>query len=342
MRNILVNRMLSLIGGLFRDLVVATIAFLVVGIGFLFWMTSAPGTSYHGHIPAVASGNSESEPLLRKHVYKLAGEMGARSQWADGDLREPEGYILEELRAMWLLPELEEFEYKGELFANVIAEITGNTGEILVLGAHYDSVEMAPGADDNASGVAILLELARQLTDTTPNRTLRFVFFANEEPPFFMSEGMGSYINAKNSYQRGDQIIGMISLESLGYFSNERDTQRYPPVLDLFYPDTGNFVAFVGNLSSNSFLNRVISNFRSHARIPSESLVAPQVFPFVNLSDQWSFWLYDYDAIMVTDTAPFRNPNYHRESDTPETLNYDAMAEITSSLLSTIDDLAYN
>src|SRR5262249_52664627 len=174
-----------------------------------------------------------------------------------------------------------------------------------------------------------------------PNeKTLRFVAFVNEEPAYFQTAQMGSFVYAARCRQRGDPITAMISLETIGYFSNEPGSQRYPlPGLDLIYPRTGNFVGFVGNVASRALLRDAIGEFRRHAQIPSEGGALPAAIPGIGWSDQWSFWQHGYPGIMVTDTAPFRYPHYHATSDTPDKLDYDRFTLVVSGMEKVIEDL---
>jgi Zn-dependent M28 family amino/carboxypeptidase len=217
---------------------------------------------------------------------------------------------------------------------NVIAEVRGTlTGEILVVGAHYDSVYDSPGADDNASGVAALLALARHFAGARLKKTVRFVAFANEEPPHFQTPAMGSFAYARRCHDRGERIAGMLCLESLGYFDPAPGSQLYPPLMSLFYPDRGDFIGFAGNLASRRLVRRCVRTFRKHAQIAAQGAAVPELIRQIGWSDQWSFWQFGWPALMVTDTAPFRNPNYHRSSDTPETLDYERTARVVEGLI---------
>jgi Zn-dependent M28 family amino/carboxypeptidase len=222
---------------------------------------------------------------------------------------------------------------------NVIGELRGATDEIVIVGAHYDSVEGSPGADDNASGVAAMLALART---AKPERTLRFVAFANEEPPYFMSPAMGSWQYARRCRERREKIAAMLCLESLAYFSDAPHSQEYPEMLDGLFPDVANFIAFASNIASAKLLQRVIGTFRAHASVPAEGGAFLEDVPGVAWSDQWSFWQFAYEAVMVTDTAPFRNPNYHTARDTPETLDYVRFARVVEGLAAVVGELSRN
>jgi Zn-dependent M28 family amino/carboxypeptidase len=186
----------------------------------------------------------------------------------------------------------------------------------------------------------MLLLLSRWMAQDAPEKTVRFVAFANEEPPFFQNEGMGSLAYARHCRERGDRVEAMLSLETIGYYSDEPGTQRYPPPLGWFYPDTGNFVGFVGNTASGALVRRALSAFRRAAQFPSEGAALPAALEGVGWSDHWSFWQVGYPAIMVTDTAPFRYPHYHRPADTPEKLDYERMSRVATGLVAVVRSLA--
>jgi Zn-dependent M28 family amino/carboxypeptidase len=209
------------------------------------------------------------------------------------------------------------------------------------VGAHYDSVVGSPGANDNASGVAGLLALARRFAGKPRGQTLRFVAFVNEEPPYFQTEEMGSLVYAKRCQARGDNISAMVSLETIGYFSDAPGSQKYPSAgLGFFYPSKGNFIGFVGNTRSRALLRSAVSAFKKERKLPCEGASLPAVIPGIGWSDQWSFWQCGYPAIMVTDTAPFRYPHYHSSTDTPDKLDYDRFALVVSGMEKVIAELA--
>jgi Zn-dependent M28 family amino/carboxypeptidase len=184
-----------------------------------------------------------------------------------------------------------------------------------------------------------MLELARRFKDAKPGRTLRFTAFVNEEPPYFRTELMGSRVHVANARKRGEKFVAMLSLETIGYYSDRPKSQKYPPPVGLVYPDTGNFIGFVGNLSSRSLVRSCIRTFRDTTSFPSEGLAAPEFVSGVGWSDQWAFWQVGCPAIMVTDTAPFRYPHYHEASDTPDKLDYERMARVVGGLGRVVGEL---
>jgi Zn-dependent M28 family amino/carboxypeptidase len=225
---------------------------------------------------------------------------------------------------------------------NIEVEITGTQSpqEFIIVGAHYDSVSGSPGANDNASGVAALLELARKLKWQRPEKTIRFVAFVNEEPPYFQTEEMGSRVYARRSRERAENISAMISLETIGYFSEAKNSQVYPFPFSLFYPSVGNFIGFVGNTSSRTLTRRAVKVFREGAAFPSQGVAAPGWLTGIGWSDQWSFWKESYPGVMITDTAVFRYPHYHRRSDTPDKVDHDRMTRVVSGVDRVVRDLA--
>jgi len=204
----------------------------------------------------------------------------------------------------------------------------------LVVGAHYDSHLDAPGANDNGTGVAGVIELARLLADLRGKAStrVRLALFVNEEPPFFKTELMGSLVYARRLKASGEPVLGMISLETLGFYSDEEGSQRYPPPLGLLYPTKGNFVAFVGLTSSRALVRRTVASFRALVPFPSVGGTAPGIIPGIDWSDHWSFERVGIPALMVTDTAPFRYPHYHTPADTPDKVDYERLARVVSGL----------
>jgi len=277
---------------------------------------------------------------LRADVQKLAGEIGERNMWHYAQLNTAADFIEKSFSGAGLHPRRDSYEVRGQPCHNLEAEIPGARPEIHLIGAHYDSVSGSPGANDNGTGVAAMLALARRFAARQPKHTLRFVAFVNEEPPYFLSGEMGSFVYAGRCKAHGDKISAMISLETVGYFSDAPNSQIYPSrVLGAFYPNVGNFIGFVSNVHSRTLLRQVVALFRKHAKIPSEGAALPWFIPGVSWSDQWSFWKNGYPGIMVTDTAPFRYPYYHSAKDTPDKLDYDRFALVVSGMEKVIEAL---
>jgi Zn-dependent M28 family amino/carboxypeptidase len=300
----------------------------------------------HRILPTMSATGPAAPPdlaeALSHHVHALAGEIGERNVFRPEALAAAEDYITRELRRQGHVVGAQRYTANGIDCANLEVELRGASrpDEIIVVGAHYDSVDGSPGADDNASAVAVLIELARMLADRSLARTVKLVAFVNEEPPFFFWGNMGSGVYAKAARARGDDIRLMASLEMLGCFSEKRGSQGYPPFLKHFYPDRGNFIAFVSNLRSRHALKAAVAAFRASTEFPCESAALPAWIPGISWSDQISFWRAGYRAIMITDTAFYRYPYYHSAFDTPEKLDYERMARVAEGLSSAFARLA--
>ena len=313
-------------------------------VGLAVWSAAMPGRSYPAEEVSVEEDEVQAlADALREDVEALAGRIGERNVFRPDALDEAVEFLEAELEDAGLDPVRRSFHVRSVECHNVEVELAGSErpDQIVVIGAHYDSVIGSPGANDNGSGVAALLALVRSFADRNPARTLRFVFFVNEEPPFFMTEEMGSRVYAAEAAEAGETIHAMVSLETIGYYANEPGSQEYPvPPLRWLYPSEGNFIGFVGNLRSRSLLRRALGEFRDGARIPSEGAALPSFVPGVGWSDHWSFWQEGFPAIMITDTAPFRYPYYHTEADTPDKLDYGRMALVVQGLEDVVSDLA--
>ena len=288
---------------------------------------------------------------LERHVRALAEEIGERHVWGYDALERAATYIEDSLRSSLydVVPQAYEVDIDHPLLTpaqrgvhNLEVEVggRGRAHEIVVIGAHYDSIPGCPAANDNGSGVAAMLEIARLLTDRTFERTLRFVAFVNEEPPFFRTSRMGSMVYAQRCRQRREKVVAMISLETIGYYSDEPASQRYPVPFSLFYPSVGNFIGFIGNLASRRLVRRVVSSFREHTSFPCEGAAVPGWITGIGWSDHWAFWKAGYPALMATDTALFRYPWYHTPQDTVDKIDFERMALVVAGLANVVEDLA--
>jgi Predicted aminopeptidases len=300
-----------------------------------------PGSPYSGPFKPLSTAEVEIRENLKRHVWALAGKIGERNLWCYQELKASADYIEATLAGQGYRVAKQEYKVEGMAVNNLETEVRGisQPEQIVIVGAHYDSVYGCPGANDNATGIAAVLEIARLLKQHKPGRTLRFVAFVNEEPPFFMTGEMGSVIYARRSKQRGEQIAAMLSLETIGYYSDAAGSQHYPAPLSLFYPDTANFIGFVGNISSRELVRRAIKTFRATTEFPSEGGALPGWIPGVGWSDHWSFWQEGYEAIMITDTALFRYQHYHTSDDTPDKIDFDRMARVVAGLVHVVADL---
>ncbi len=321
---------------------VLTLGPVIILSGMFAYMIPMPGASHAGPLPPLSPDQESLRDRLATHVHVLASEIGERNNRTYGALQRAATFVEDELAAVGYTVTPQYYDVGGRPFHNMEVVLPGvqRPDEIIVVGGHYDSAEGTPGANDNASGTAALLELARLLHQEQFARTIRFVAFVNEEPPYFNTEGMGSWQYAARAAERGERVVAMVSLETVGYFRTEPESQRYPPLFDLFYPDRGDFIAFVGNLASRSLVRRAIAVFRRTTRFPSQGVAAPPQVPGVTWSCHSAFWIHGFKAIMITDTAPFRYPHYHQLTDTVDRLDYERMARVVEGVAEVIRHLA--
>lgn len=293
-----------------------------------------PLKSHRGSLPALSVEQKALSDSLRRDVLMLASQIGERNVFLPRGLQAAVDYLEAEFSRAGYKVVRQTYQAHGVACHNLEVEIPGATrsNEIVVVGAHYDSVSGCVGANDNGSGVAATLALARAWSEREPARTLRFVAFVNEEPPFFQTEQMGSLVYARHCRQRNDNIVAMLSLETIGFYSDEPGSQKYPFPLGIFYPSRGNFIGFVGNRASRRLVRQCVESFRRQAAFPSEGAVLPGSLPGVGWSDHWAFWQVDYPALMVTDTAPFRYRAYHTKQDTADQLDYERMARVVAGV----------
>ena len=270
----------------------------------------------------------ELREALRAHVEFLSLEVGERNVLNPGSLHRVLAYIKACWESWGYRIHSQDYFTDEERFTNLWVEVQGSQHpeEVVVVGAHYDTFPRTPGADDNATAVAGLLELSRRLAGLKPGKTIRFVAFANEEPPYFMSDFMGSYVYARQCRQQEQKIAVMVCLEMLGYFNGAEQGQAN--TYDLL-PDRGDFICLCGNPESKEQIVQAGEAFRKAVTLPlSLVAVSEAVVPMVAYSDHWSFWQCGWPAFMVTDTGPLRNPHYHEPSDLPETLDFDSFTRV--------------
>jgi Zn-dependent M28 family amino/carboxypeptidase len=283
----------------------------------------------------------DSRARIRTHIHTLAGTIGGRDALRYKELHQAITYIERELRSYGYSPQKQSFSVDGKEFENIEVEQVGSEDpkSIVVVGAHYDTAGGLPGANDNGSGVAATLELACGFAKRSHKRSVRWVFFANEEPPYFQTPGMGSYVYAKRCHEREEKVIAMLSLETIGYYADEPGSQVYPIGFHPGYPDRGNFLGFVANFGSVGLLRSALKSFRDATTLPATGAAAPASIPGVGWSDHWSFWQFGYKAIMLTDTAPYRYPYYHAAQDTPDKIDYDRLTRAFTGIAAIVDDL---
>jgi hypothetical protein len=280
---------------------------------------------------------------LREHLKALTVDIGERSVRVPRNLKKTADYIRDFYRDIGIESRLEPYDYQGIEVANVVAEVQLAPGpkRRILIGAHYDSVAGTVGADDNASAVAVQLEVARQVAALRGLPAMEFevvfVSFALEEPPAYGTRHMGSRVYARQAAERGERIDGMICLEMVGYACREPGCQSYPfPLMFFGYPTAGDFIGIVGNFASRGLARSISDSFRKNPDLPVIRLTVPfngWIMPAVRLSDHATFWDAGFPAVMITDSAFFRNPHYHRPSDRPDTLDYRFMAELVESLV---------
>ncbi len=282
------------------------------------------------------------EVLLRKHVSALASDIGERNVTKPDSLAAASSYIEAEWRTQGYDVVRQVYEADGVSCANLEITRHGDRASdgLLLIGAHYDTVPGSPGADDNASGVAGMLELSRLLAEISPRRTVRFVAWVNEEPPYFNTPLQGSAVHARATKERGEVVDFMVSLEMLGYYRDAPGSQRYPALLRPFFPRQGNFLGIVSNFRSHRAKRRLTAAFRRHCEFPLEHLTTFEFVPGVSWSDHAAYWKHGFRGLMVTDTAFYRNPHYHTADDMIDKIAFAEFRRATEGLYRAFADLA--
>jgi len=298
------------------------------------------GTLYTNSSEELSVHQRRLRDEMQRDVEELSGNIGPRNA---GDslpkILAAEQWIVDRLKASGVEPRRDEIDLGGATVANIEATFVGaqRPDEIIVIGAHYDTVFGSPGANDNASGVALLLATAKRLREAPIGRTVRIVFFVNEEFPFSFGRQMGSKVYAERSRARGDDIVAMIAVDSIGYYTSTPGSQHYPAFIGGL-PSTGNFVAFGSNRENQQLVDRVVAIFQAQSRFPSIGVATDS--KSAGRSDHAPFWWQGYPALLISDTSEYRDPNYHRPTDTAENLNYNEMARFAEGFIKTIQVLA--
>ncbi len=333
-------KMRSFLKRLIFDIIITLLILAIIVSISLYYMISMPNTSFKGTAPPLDAAATTLSQQLKSHITELAAS--PRNIENEAQLTAAKNYLINTLTNYGYQVDEQTYTVETDDFSNLVVTITGQTkpDEILIVGAHYDSIPDSPGANDNASGVAALLAIADFLQGQSFARTVKLVAFANEELPYFGTQQMGSLVYATQVAEQQQDIIGMISIETIGYYTEAPQSQHYPWPFERFYPDQGNFIAFIGNFSSRQLVKNTIDIFRQHATLPSEGLATLAAVPGVEFSDHWSFGQYNYPAMMVTDTAPFRYPYYHTAEDTPDKINYDGLTRTVIGLREVVKTLA--
>lgn len=314
--------------------------FTALGLYVLTYF-SMPGQSYQGVVSALSNSEKTIKSKLENHIKVLAVDIGVRNHREKVNLDKSAAYIESEFKQCSRSVKVQSYKIGGVVFKNIIATIPSVSPDHgrIVIGAHYDSAYGSPGANDNASGVAGILMLCAMLKNHDLNNTIEFVAFANEEPPFFQTEKMGSYVYVKSLHENNINVKAMISIEMIGAYYSTKNSQKYPDSIKMLYPDKGNFIAFVANPKSGNLVKSVISEFRKKTDFPSEGLIAPSSMQGIDWSDHWSFWQFEYPAIMVTDTAFYRYKHYHTADDTIDKIDFDSLTKVVVGLEKVIEHL---
>jgi len=327
----------------FRFIISFTLLLFILLFSVIFYGASEmPEKSYTGNFLPLSEKEKEVSSSLHNHINELAGKIGERNIWLPSKLNSAATYIEKNWQDQDYTVRQQKYDARGVKSFNLEITIPGisQADEIVLIGAHYDTVPGCPGANDNGSGVAALLEISRLLGSRKSARTIRLVAFTNEEPPFFLRRDMGSKVYASRARKRNENIVAMISLETIGYYSEAPFSQSYPFPFNFFYPHTANFIGFVGNIGSRYLVKQSLGAFRRHTKFPSEGTAAPGWITGIGWSDHWSFWREGYRAIMVTDTALFRYEHYHTPEDTPDKIDYNRLARVTLGLSEVVAELA--
>ena len=313
----------------------------IILIAFIFCFSVLSAFAFYLTSPMPAAHRDSSikisvdRNILYQHVEKLTKNPIARSYDNLTSLDSAAQYIKHCFENFGYTSGEQKFTITRSEYKNIVAFYGDPQLPRLVVGAHYDVCDHLPGADDNASGVAALLEVARLLQTLKPKLPycIELVAYSLEEPPYFRTTGMGSYIHAQSLFQNKIDVIAMVSLEMLGYYSDQPKSQSFPlPGLGLLYPDKGNFVAVVGKMGQGKMVRHFKKTMRRASDIGVESINAPGFVTGVDFSDHLNYWHFGFDALMITDTSFFRNKNYHQPTDTIDTLNFDKMAEAVKGI----------
>ncbi|MEM7620763.1 MAG: M28 family peptidase [Pseudomonadota bacterium] len=309
-----------------------SLAFICTLYAIAFWFLKNPL-----FVPSQPILSAQSDKIhLQTHVNYLAAISPSRNSKNLIALNQAADYIKAEFQKSKCNIDEQVFEIEGQNYRNIVCSFGPESAPRIILGAHYDvHFENNPGADDNASGVAGIIELSRLLTQHSPDLKHRvdLVAYTLEEQPHFREHTMGSFIHAKSLVEQDIPVKLMVSIEMIGYFSDAPESQSYPlSFLKLFYPTTGNFIGVIGTSFDRSLVARAKRLMNTSERLPVYSINAPRFIPGVDLSDHRNFWHFNLPALMVTDTAFLRNPNYHQSTDTPDTLDYDRMSDVVNGL----------
>jgi Zn-dependent M28 family amino/carboxypeptidase len=300
---------------------------LSVTIGTIVLLVTQPVFADKRYQKTLAKPN-----VLHNHVEILSTSLPANTPIAEL-LDKKAQYIFDQVSQWTGNVKEQKFDVMGDEYKNIVVNVTGELNKTIVIGAHYDTYDNLPGADDNSSGVAGLIELVRIFSQNKPKYNLQLVFFTTEEPPYFRSELMGSYVHAKSLKDSGVEVEMMLSLEMIGYFDDRVGSQDYPAKgMASLYSDKGDFISIVGNLSQIPLVRNLKSAMRSATSLPVYSINAPAFVAGIDYSDHLNYWQFGFPAVMITDTAFNRNKNYHTAEDTAQKLDYKRMAQVVDAV----------
>jgi len=309
---------------------VMTFVLIILGLVVLWYWTTQPMSVKSFHL---GEDGLIDPARLEKHVRVLAEELIPRDSAHPGNLQKAADYIRGEFEKTEGNVREFPYEIRGREYRIVSLLFGPETGERIVVGAHYDAPPGSPGANDNASGVAGLLELAHALSSTAPSKAVELVAYPVEEPPYYRTKAMASYVHADQLKKNRVKVRFMIALEMIGYYNDGSFSQSYPfPLFRLTYPSKGNFIAVIGRLRDGFLVRRFKSAMRGASKVPVYSFNGPSIVPGVDLSDHLNYWKKGYKALMITDTAFYRYDHYHGAGDVPDNLDYERMAEVVSGI----------
>lgn len=306
-------------------------------IGIIAIIQGCSNHQYDEFDPSIPAVNSET---LKQHVKVLSVDFFPRNYQNLENLNKSADYIKKELAQYSSDVSEQTFVVNGKTYRNVVAKFGANTEELIVIGAHYDSHGNTYGADDNASGVAGLLELARLLKDQTPNQSVELVAYSLEEPPCFATENMGSAFHARELKAESIPVKLMLSLEMIGYFNDEPNSQNYPaPLMEYLYSDKGNFISVIGNVSGRKIAKKVTNLMNQASNLPVYRLSAPSFIQGIDYSDHRNYWAEGYPALMITNTSFYRNDHYHQPyGDDWQSLDYERMAKVVQGVYKVVQE----
>lgn len=289
-----------------------------------------------------AANNLSDTNLIKAHLIAITKSESFRTHFNLDQLNAIADYIKSNFENYSDSVSVQEYKVKGQIYKNVICSFGTEHTKRIIVGAHYDVCGPQEGADDNASGVVGLLELARMLKGQKLNQRIDLVAYTLEEPPYFRTEYMGSYIHAKSLFDQKIDVSGMISLEMIGYFKDEKKSQTYPlGLLSMFYGNRGNYITLVKKFGAGRFARKFSKKYKSTKVVRTKKFTGPRILAGIDFSDHLNYWKFGFSALMLTDTSFYRNKNYHEKSDTLETLDLQRMAKVIDGVLQSLIKLCH-